>query len=212
MVVALIALAMSMTGAGYAAAKITGKQIKNGSVSGTDIKNNSITGADVKESKLSKVPSAGTADSAASAARATSAASADTVGGQTISKVYFDAPKSTPAKTIFEGGGLKISADCNSIYDISLIATTSKSDSQIIAFVRGSNSVNATQETDLDDGTFDPGVDFNLLGNGANSTGDGTYIEFTYTAPDKTVATGTITAYEVDSTTGCKAYGHVTVG
>jgi hypothetical protein len=82
MVVALIALFVSLGGVSYGVAtgSITGKAIKNSSV-GTkdlknndirsgDIRNNSLTGSDVNESKLGKVPSAGSADSATSAANA----------------------------------------------------------------------------------------------------------------------------------------------
>jgi hypothetical protein len=65
MVVALIALAMSLGGSAYAFV-ITGKNIKNGSVTGRDIRNHSLTGGDirpdtvggrtVKESTLGPVP------------------------------------------------------------------------------------------------------------------------------------------------------------
>jgi hypothetical protein len=66
MVVAVIALVMSLSGGAYALV-ITGKSIKNGSVTGKDIHNHSLTGNDVrrdsvgggsvKESSLGTVPS-----------------------------------------------------------------------------------------------------------------------------------------------------------
>ena len=67
MVVAVIALSLSLTGSTYAALLITGKSIKNGSVTGKDIRNHSLRGSDVrhdgigggsvKESTLGPVPS-----------------------------------------------------------------------------------------------------------------------------------------------------------
>lgn len=48
LVVSLIALFLSIGGTGYAALKITGKNVKNSSLTGADIKNNSVTGKDVK--------------------------------------------------------------------------------------------------------------------------------------------------------------------
>ena len=68
MVIALIALAVSLSGSAYAALVITGKSIKNGTVTGKDIHNHSLTGSDVrrdslgggaiKESSLGIVPAA----------------------------------------------------------------------------------------------------------------------------------------------------------
>jgi hypothetical protein len=70
MVVAVLALIMSLGGSAYALV-ITGKSIRNGSVTAKDIRNRSLTGTDirrnkigggtVKESSLATVPSAFTA-------------------------------------------------------------------------------------------------------------------------------------------------------
>ena len=57
-VLSLIALFAALGGTSYAAATISGKQVKNGTLTGADIKNNTVGGADVKESKLGQVPSA----------------------------------------------------------------------------------------------------------------------------------------------------------
>ena len=66
MVVAVVALIVSLTGSAYAALVITGKNIKNGTVTGRDIRNHSLSGRDVrhdgigggsiKESSLGAVP------------------------------------------------------------------------------------------------------------------------------------------------------------
>jgi hypothetical protein len=83
-VLSLIALFAALGGTSYAAATISGKQVKNGTLTGADIKNNSVGGADVKESKLGQVPSAAKAlqsdkaTQADDATRAQKATSADT--------------------------------------------------------------------------------------------------------------------------------------
>jgi hypothetical protein len=51
MVVAVVALVMSLGGSAYALV-ITGKSIRNGSVTAKDIRNRSLTGTDVKKNKL----------------------------------------------------------------------------------------------------------------------------------------------------------------
>jgi len=89
-VLSIIALFAALGGTSYAAATISGKQVKNGSLTGADIKNNSVGGADVKESKLGKVPSAAkatqatNADQATLAQKATTADSANTVADNSI--------------------------------------------------------------------------------------------------------------------------------
>ena len=68
MVVAVVALIVSLSGSAYAAFVITGKNIKNGTVTTRDIRNHSLRGSDVrhdsigggsiKESTLATVPGA----------------------------------------------------------------------------------------------------------------------------------------------------------
>jgi hypothetical protein len=52
LVISLIALFVSLGGAGYAAVTVTGKNVKDSSLTGKDIKNSSVTGKDVKNSSL----------------------------------------------------------------------------------------------------------------------------------------------------------------
>ncbi|HYI37960.1 MAG TPA: hypothetical protein VEX39_15215 [Thermoleophilaceae bacterium] len=85
-VLALIALFAALGGTSYAAATISGKQVKNGTLTGKDIKNNSVGGLDVKESKLGQVPKAAKAlqaDKAAQADNATQAQKATTADSAT---------------------------------------------------------------------------------------------------------------------------------
>lgn len=67
MVVALIALFISLSGSAFALV-ITGHQIKNGSITGADVKRNTLTGRDIRESRLGRVPRAAVADALAPAA------------------------------------------------------------------------------------------------------------------------------------------------
>jgi hypothetical protein len=73
LVIAVVALVLALGGGAYAAATITGADIRNGTITGKDIKNgsvpgakklkaNSVTGRQVKESSLGQVPSAADAD------------------------------------------------------------------------------------------------------------------------------------------------------
>jgi hypothetical protein len=81
MVVACLALAISLGGTSYAAIKLPknsvgAKQLKKNAVTGPKIKNNAITGADVNEASLAQVPAAVNATNATSAANAAKAANA----------------------------------------------------------------------------------------------------------------------------------------
>jgi hypothetical protein len=66
MIVALIALVMSLGGSAYAAHQllISGRQIKRGTVTGDRLKNDTLTGKQIKESRLGRVPRAALADRA----------------------------------------------------------------------------------------------------------------------------------------------------
>ncbi len=51
-VTAAVVLALAAGGSGYAAGKITGKDVKNNSLTGVDIKNATVAGTDVKNGSL----------------------------------------------------------------------------------------------------------------------------------------------------------------
>lgn len=88
MVVAIVALVSSFAGPAIAdqavqiAAKFNGSKIKAHSIAGSKLKNDTITGKQVNESKLGKVPSAGTADSASNATNASNAANSSQLSGK----------------------------------------------------------------------------------------------------------------------------------
>jgi hypothetical protein len=52
LVISMIALFVSLGGAGYAAVSVTGKDVKNSSLTGKDVKNSSLTTSDVKNKSL----------------------------------------------------------------------------------------------------------------------------------------------------------------
>jgi hypothetical protein len=89
-VISLIALFVALGGTGYAALKVSGKNVKNRSLTGKDVKRNSLGGSEIKEARLSEVRRAKRAGSAATADRA---ASADSLGGRAASSF---APAGTP--------------------------------------------------------------------------------------------------------------------
>jgi hypothetical protein len=65
MVVALIALFVALSGTGYAALKVDGKDIRKRSIAANKIQRNSLGGSEINESKLGVVPAAARAGSLA---------------------------------------------------------------------------------------------------------------------------------------------------
>jgi hypothetical protein len=186
-----LALVVAAGGAGYAAATITG----------ADIKNNSVTGKDVKESSLKTVPSAKTASSATSA---TNAGAAGSVDGMSFAKVVYSSSASTPL-VVFNGGGLTISASCPS-GDLALTATTSKQNSSIYSHLVDVEADTVTGN-DLESEAFDVTESFDLLAGVSTSATDPAVITFAYDAVDGTVATGTLS-----TDLSCTVTGSVTFG
>lgn len=85
MIVAIVALASSLTGGAIAASMISGKQIRNSSVTGADIKNASLTGADLKNRSVTGAdvkPGSLGADRLSAAARASLKGQAGPAGAQ----------------------------------------------------------------------------------------------------------------------------------
>jgi hypothetical protein len=122
MVVAMLALFISLAGTGYAAIKlpansvgakqlkanaVTSKKIKHGAVDGSKVRANSLTGTNINERSLGKVPTAVSADKANStvnaelanhALRADSAATAGTATA--LASVAYRADTSAGAVTV----------------------------------------------------------------------------------------------------------------
>lgn len=140
-VVATLALFVALGGSSYAAVKINGKDIKKNTVAGKALKKDTLTGREIKESKLGKVPSAATADSALSALSASNATlaaratTADAVGGATVTPINkVVTPVGTPtAVDLFALGGLTLEGDCTTNDPILLIARSSVENSMVVA-------------------------------------------------------------------------------
>jgi hypothetical protein len=65
MAVALLALFVALSGTGYAALKVNGRDIRKGSIPGNRLKTNSVGGRQVNEARLGTVPGARNADTLA---------------------------------------------------------------------------------------------------------------------------------------------------
>lgn len=228
MVVALLALCFSITGAGYAASTIngknikkntvTGKQVKNSSLTGSDIKNSSLTGADVKNGSLTPADvNLGTVASATNASHATQADNANTVGGQKIVKLFKPLPANASNLVLFDDGGLqiKVSTDSNGyINPGTFIATTNKPASTIYNQVSGDYNLTEVYENDLENGDFNPGDTFDLLetGDALNDTANVSHVEFQYQAADGTTAEGTLWLDTGFNDAETHVVGHIIIG
>lgn len=109
LVIAIIALFLSLAGTSYAAVKLPAgsvgtKQLKNAAVTGAKIKNRAVTAAKISTVGL-KVPSASRADSATSADVATTATTAATAGGVAAGAITDSSFSNTDAGAVAAAGG-----------------------------------------------------------------------------------------------------------
>jgi hypothetical protein len=124
LVIALLALFASVGGVGYAAATVTGRDVRNNSltgrdvstssVRGKDVKHDSMTGSDVRESRLGKVPAATAADTAGSA-RIAQVQIVTATGTAPASGAAGSATATCPAGLKVVGGGAQV-ADPNNAF------------------------------------------------------------------------------------------------
>ena len=141
MVIALIALFVSLSGVSYGVATgfIDSREIKNNEVRSLDIRNNEVRTRDLRNNEVRGIDirnstvqgrdialntltgddiredSLGKVPSAGSADSAATAGSADSVGGLTLHKIAYAADTSSPGFTeILNAGGLRLEADCDS--------------------------------------------------------------------------------------------------
>ena len=113
LVVALIALFVSIGGIGYAATKIGTSDIQNGAVTTKKIHNRAVTSKKIKGA----VPNAN------------HASDADTVRGMSVQKVFFKGPASTAPTQQFSAKGLTLNVGCDASANV--IATVSSASSQV---------------------------------------------------------------------------------
>jgi hypothetical protein len=154
LVVALVALFVSIGGIGYAATKIGTSDIQNGAVTTKKIHDKAVTSKKIKGS----VPSAKHANDA------------NTVTGMSVQKIFFKAPASTSTTQKFSARGLTLNLGCDA--SIKLIATVSSASSQVA--LQGESSGDATPNGS----GYSVGSQFtnqNIVGTNQNGSGRLTY-------------------------------------
>jgi hypothetical protein len=185
MVVALIALFVSLGGVGYAAISgsslrdrsVPGKKLERravgtvelalGAVTGGRVARDTLTGDDVRESSLGRVPSAAT------------------VGDLRAARVDYRAHSSDPPQVALRIGGLTLRGDCNPTLnplasDIAVIAGTSVANSEIqVAYNKSDGNASGSGDRYVADNNFDPGDRFDIF-EGADDVGQGM---LTYSTP-----------------------------
>jgi hypothetical protein len=176
---------------------VTAAKIKKNAVTTSKIKNGAVTGAKLNLGTIGKVPSAVHADTADTAG---TAGTANSVAGSTIRK-FFYATNTTSAKTtLLSLDGLTLTGSCE-LGTPALIATTSAP-----ALIRAGGTYLIATPFYVEDDTFEPGEEFNLVSEESDSV-QGT---FTYAQPNGTVVTGVFESEEGGFSTGttCVVSGH----
>jgi len=174
MIVALVALFVSLSGVSYGVAtgfidsreiknneirsidirnnEIRTRDIRNNEVRGIDIRNSTVQGRDIALNTITgedvKEDTLQKVPSALLADRATSADSANSVGGVTVQKISYSAAEGSPKETVLSLGGLTITAECKTGPAMQLVANpaANQPSSQI-----------ATTGWTFEDIDFDPG-------------------------------------------------------
>jgi hypothetical protein len=141
--------------------EVRGLDIRNSTVQGRDVALNTLTGDDINESRLGKVPSATTADTAA---RATTADNAQSLNGVGVVPVKHRSGN-VEGQVILDAGGLQLTVSCEA-GDEELRARTTVAGGEI-AVVTNDASVDNDGATPTDlldnlDDDFNPGDDFDL--------------------------------------------------
>jgi hypothetical protein len=91
--------------------EVRGVDIRNSTVQGREVALNTLTGDDIDESRLGKVPSATSADTAVQAASAASAQNSAAVDGMSVQRVFAKVP-SGGSQVIFTSDYFALAASC----------------------------------------------------------------------------------------------------
>jgi hypothetical protein len=158
LIVSVIALVVSLGGTGYAALRLPrnsvgatqikrsavgASELRRNAITSSKVRNHSLTGADIKLSALGTVPSAATAATATTAATAANAnaleghPASDFATGPSIRKIDYRATADTPEATIFNAGGLTLTATCTSAGALIVVAATSTDHAVFHSFGNG---------------------------------------------------------------------------
>ncbi len=148
MIVALLALFVSLSGVSYGVATgfIDSREIKNNEVRSVDIRNNQIRTRDLRNNEVRGIDirnstvrgrdialntvtgedvNESTLQKVPSAMLADSAASADAVGGVKMQRIAYQAAEGSPKRTILSLGGLTITTECKTGPAMELVANPS---------------------------------------------------------------------------------------
>lgn len=126
---------------------VTAAKIKKNAVTRAKIRNGAVTGAKVNEATLGTVPGA---TRATTADNATSAGNANTVGGHSVNKVFAKISKNS-STTLGTFGVFKITAECDSTGDVTIIADPQTEDTDYTVFGNGSSSSYFAREQGAED-------------------------------------------------------------
>jgi len=174
MVVAMVALFVSLSGVSYGVAtgfidsreiknnEVRSRDLRNNEIRTLDIRNNQVRGIDIRNSTVQgrdialntvtgddvREDTLGKVPSAGTADRATSAGSADSVAGLTPTKISYSAEEGSARETIVSVGGLTITAECKLGPTLELVANPAADQP---------NSQMATAGFTFEDIDFDPG-------------------------------------------------------
>lgn len=223
MIVALIALFVSLSGVSYGVAtgyidsreilnnqvrsvdirnnEIRTRDLRNNQVRGIDIRNSSVRGRDIALNTLTgndvNESSLGKVPSAASADTAGTAGSAGNVGGVTMQRIAYSGQIGDDFVEIFEQGGLRLEARCENAGTPALVvrAQTSAADSEL------RSDFGAFTNTVAD---FEPGDNAIVYDSPSDAVGTARY-----GGGDGRVVT--IDAYALNQT-GCRFFGVAQVG
>ncbi len=181
---------------------VTAAKIKKSAVTTAKIANGAISGAKVNLASLGTVPSATTATTAATA---TSAGNANTVGGQTITKVFKKIPKGA-TETIATVGAFRLVAECDATGDVEYF--------ELIASGPSTDLVGGSVGNEGASSSVDSGADGNIeLDNGNFVDNDRGVASFAGALSDGSVIDGTIGFNDTPTFGGdqsCAFYGRVT--
>ncbi len=217
MIVAMIALVVSLGGVGYAATQLpknsVGRtQLRPAAVTNSELARDAVTGAKVKDRSLSpddfnskglgKVPTAVLADRATAAATADRAKVADALAGQHVDGIASTIPLGGSAKVAGADGGLEIVASCSSGGELTLVAHSKTEHALVRASTISATGAPASLAV-FDDADLNPGEDLNLIN---PHSGRGT-AQVTYLGTDGHVETALLSFGELTGTQTCTVVG-----
>jgi len=177
---------------------VRSSDIKKGAVRSSDVKNNRLTGSDVDESKLGKVPTAGSADTATAAA----------VSGSVSTLVPFGPVSAN------EGA----SATLATRGPLSVVGTCAADVANTDALVELRSTVAALGAGDDDEGAIAPGTPLVIEDSGASDapaggadTSDGYDDQFFATVSGSSAISGTVNSTANADSSSCTFSGFVVV-